>query len=1478
MDLLLTVAGDATGSLGPAGQPVPLLVTVPTDCTLGTALPTIAQAAGLLPGPVRVEGVPLDPSTPLGHPPLVNGAQLDIGNDDRPAAGGSGHTVRGRGPRPGGPMVEIEVAAGPAAGARWSLPPGRYDLGRGGECDLVVSDRSLSRRHAILDIGARGAQITDAGSCNGTVADGDAVGGRPHAIPLGAEVHVGATLLRIRGARAQEPRRGRPEGDGTLSVNRAPRVETAARPVVIRWPTLREPPQPARPSWLALLLPLAVSAGAAFFLRHPLYLVFGLLGPVMTTTQFTSDARRHVRRCRQARAQHAHDVRQAGTRRAAALSAEARRREVAAPDLARAVATCAGPTSELWRRDPRDADWLALRLGRGPVRSDVTMVNDEGDEERPVLPVVPLLLPMSEVGVAGIATAGVRAGRVGAGGVGAGGVDAVASLARAVLVQAVTWHGPRQLRVWILTDRTESLARWRWLAHSPHVLVESGDDGASLARLGSLDGHGDAAARLRELAALLRHRETRVRESGVEAPPEWHLVVLDGARRLREQPGTASILRDGPGLGVVSLCLDSTAEELPSECAAVVTVSSSDLAHYHLHTHESVRFAPDLCDEQCCATIGRSLAPLRDGTPDAHDGLPDRLTLADALGQDPTDPDVIRSIWACGGATTAVPVGADAGGPVRVDLRLDGPHALVGGTTGSGKSELLRTLVASLAVFNRPDRLSFVLVDYKGGSAFDACADLPHVVGLVTDLDGSASARALAGLAAELRRREALLRQAGASDIESYAVAVDSGAARADGMPLRHLPRLVLVVDEFRALADDLPEFVAGMVRLAALGRSLGIHLVLATQRPAGIVSPDIRANVGLRIALRVRDESDALDVVDSTDAARLPARRPGRALLRTGGGPLVAFQTAYLASMTGEAAPEVRCRALPLSALGGAADDLPLLACTALPGGPSARSSASPDRGELAPLVAAVRACATSLQIASPPPPWLPPLPELLHQSELDKLDGPEGSSTKERTSDEPRRNCLSSLRAVALTDDPDHQRRAAWRWHPRDGHLAIVGRGRSGRTHALRALVLAVAEAECPACTSIHIVDSGAGLRDLAELPHVASYLTLDHPGAVRRLCRGLRDRARARSAYADDAPRDLVVVDGWEQARGILEGLEHGAAIDELMEAVRGGPARGVTLFASGERGLLTGALAACFAEKLVLDLADPADALLAGIDPPGLGRRPSGRAILTSTGLETQVVRVADASEVPTARLESAARLHAHHEGCGGPTWGVLPLPIRVPISRVYEALRGDLDQGTGCASGQGSPHRVAVGLGAGGETQLVPIGGRGWLLAGSRGSGRSTALGVIVQGLMRLSCPVLWCSPRHPKIPGMDVDAWCGPDDGPRLAELLSECHACVVDDLDALAGSPAESVLITHVTASPPRAPVIAAGALHDLVDSYRGLAGTLRRTGQGLILGSGARADELFGVRVPRGEPSLPGRGVWVFDGEATVVQIAVP
>ena len=181
--------------------------------------------------------------------------------------------------------------------------------------------------------------------------------------------------------------------------------------------------------------------------------------------------------------------------------------------------------------------------------------------------------------------------------------------------------------------------------------------------------------------------------------------------------------------------------------------------------------------------------------------------------------------------------------------------------------------------------MTFVLVDYKGGSAFSGCVHLPHVTGMVTDLDPHLTQRALASLSAELRRREKMLAAAGAKDIEEY-------TERAGREPRPDpLPRLVIVIDEFASLARDLPDFVTGLVSIAQRGRSLGIHLILATQRPSGAVSADIRANTNLRIALRMTDAAESADVIDAPDAAQISRTTPGRGYVRLGHASLVPFQ-----------------------------------------------------------------------------------------------------------------------------------------------------------------------------------------------------------------------------------------------------------------------------------------------------------------------------------------------------------------------------------------------------------------------------------------------------------------------------------------------------------------------------------------------------------------------------------------------------------
>ncbi len=221
-------------------------------------------------------------------------------------------------------------------------------------------------------------------------------------------------------------------------------------------------------------------------------------------------------------------------------------------------------------------------------------------------------------------------------------------------------------------------------------------------------------------------------------------------------------------------------------------------------------------------------------------------------------------------------IGDAASGPVRLDLIRHGPHLLVAGTTGSGKSELLRSLVLGLARGHGPHELAFMLVDFKGGATLAPLAALPHVQNLVSDLDAAAARRVLEQLSCELRRRERLLAAHHATDIAGYL------ESRTDADPL--LPALVVVIDEFRVFATELPGALEQIVQVATVGRSLGIHLVLSTQRPAGTLNAQLRANISSVIALRTTGEFESADLIGTDAAAHLDPGEPGWAFLRLGG------------------------------------------------------------------------------------------------------------------------------------------------------------------------------------------------------------------------------------------------------------------------------------------------------------------------------------------------------------------------------------------------------------------------------------------------------------------------------------------------------------------------------------------------------------------------------------------------------------------
>lgn len=621
------------------------------------------------------------------------------------------------------------------------------------------------------------------------------------------------------------------------------------------------------------------------------------------------------------------------------------------------------------------------------------------------------------------------------------------------------------------------------------------------------------------------------------------------------------------------------------------------------------------------AWLGRSAVALTSGAPpadvDAPPGgpdpadprLPGAVTLSALHGPAGTSRDVLER-WAAAEGW-AVPLGLGAAdAPVAVDLVADGPHLLVAGTTGSGKSELLQTLVLGVALRRSPADLALVLVDFKGGAGLGACSGLPHVVGQVTDLEPGLAARALAGLGAELRRRKAVLAEHGVPDVGR--------------LPHGVLPRLVVVMDEFRALTDDHPEFLPGLLRVAAQGRSLGVHLVLATQRPAGAVSADLRANVTARVALRVVDAAESRDVVGCPTAARIPVALPGRALLQVGAEPPVLLQTACAAVPPRPEPPVVRrAPAGPGHAAverGGGGGSAPG-AGDGLHGQVAGDAAGHSTRNAAAPvqqIVEDLRSAAEMAHLRPGPAPWLPPLPERV-------------------MADDPAVTALATLQPevtrpasgsvpLALGDLPDEQRRALVAWDPADGHLAVVGRARSGRTTAL----LTLATEALRRGLRVHAVVSARSAGRFGALRTHAGFGTLTgphDPAAVTALLRSLTDAPPTKGPHtqtsfpkgtiADEALAEntlptLVVVDGVEALRAALPPALPGQ--DPLWGALTEGPA-----FALSADGPSVGGLTARVGPRIVLLGNDRhADAALgAPIRFAGAGG-PPGRAVWLGPG--------------------------------------------------------------------------------------------------------------------------------------------------------------------------------------------------------------------------------------------------------------------
>ncbi len=1460
------------------GGSVALTVEADGRATVGDLRRALADVVGPADAPITAHAGPagsppvrLRDDAPLSASGLTTGMTIELGGEPDD---GTHRTTPLNGHAPGG--LEAAVVGGLHAGITCALAPGAdVSVGRAARSGLPLPDPEVSRTHAHLRAAAdgTGAVVTDTGSANGIRFGAWRLDGELN-LRGDQVVGIGESVLAVRRPAAGDAEVGADPGGGTRLFNRPPRIRVPDRLPELIVPVAPERPKGFRLPWLTTLLPLVLCGGLYFVLPggYAGYLLLMMaLSPLMAIANLVGDRRSGRREYLAAqeeysRARAAYEVE---LERLVAEEESASR--TAHPDpsalVRRAGAVGTYPSSTLWQRRPADSDFLELRVGLAdrPAHVALRSATPRPDGDRPEPPIVrdvPVTVDLADAGVLGVA--GPRAMSL--------------AVARSLLVQATVLHSPAELGVVIITGR-DTAADWDWATWLPHTTPAS--SAFACARMVATDAT-QAEARLTELRRLVDERLAERRSALVQGPPPGRalLVVLDGARRLRDLNGLGELLTDGPGAGVRVLCLDTEENALADECGATLVAATPSGSRVTLRRTGLIPVEDVLADglvAEAAESAARALAPLRLlGERGGDAALPDRLDFLGLAGVEPVTPETVARRWAAspnGRCTTAL-LGAGTTGPVSVDLKKDGPHGLVAGTSGSGKSELLQTLVASLAASNTPDALTFVLVDYKGGSAFAACADLPHCVGLVTDLDGHLVKRALDSLSAELRRRERLFADAEAKDIEDYWAR--TGA---------RLPRLVIVVDEFASLAEELPDFVTGVVGIGMRGRSLGVHVILATQRPGGVVTADLRANLNLRICLRVTSSAESLDVIDTADAARIPVRRPGRAYVRTGHGDLTAFQAARVgrprSAESGQNGPSVRVEVRRIEALGRT----------------SAAASEEDEPGadgrtDLSDLVTAVRGAAEAAGLSRPPRPWLPPLPE--HVPLIAEPDAAHGPASA----------------VLGLADRPSDQTQDPFVLDlERTGPVAIAGMARTGRSTALRTLGVSLAEGASPADLHLYAMDCGnQALASLASLPHCGAVVDGADTARLERLMNALhtevdrRQRAlsaaghgsiaeqRASATYGERLPYVVVLVDRLEGYFGRYAELDGGRMVDRLEELLRTGPGAGVTLVLSTDRSGFHHRISSAVAARLVLRQATPDDAAVFGLDPRTAPRRmPAGRGVWTVTGEEVQVALVRpDGSG--TTRAGAVERISAElaDRWKDVPSkrlpWRVDPLPEEISFPEA-EALRVTA-----------RPSGPAVCTPAVGGDHLGPLdvdlasAGSAFLVSGPQRSGRSSALASIVTSLAGRTdgLPVLAVAPRPSPLrdlaglPGV-LDVLTG--DPADIALSVADAAvtgpiALVVDDGELLSDHTlSEALEAFSRQARDTGSVLVAAATTEDVMASpYRGWIAAVRRARSGMLLNPSGHVDgEVFGLRLPRslagGWP--PGRALLVERGQTMPAQL---
>ncbi len=786
----------------------------------------------------------------------------------------------------------------------------------------------------------------------------------------------------------------------------------------------------------------------------------------------------------------------------------------------------------LWERMPKDDDFLSVRLGIGEEefsveiqspRKGFTLEDDPMLDEAVALREryktvsgVPISISLTEKKVIGV-------------------VGATMDVLKVVVANTVVLHAPDEVKLVLIYNAMDT-KNMRWACDLPHVW----SDDRKQRFVATNKEEAKALLSTLEEAVAGRDADRKEKETSV---PTYVVLVLD-EQLVEDMPFRRHLINPENQVGVSTVFFGKKFNNIPKECVAIIQ-KDADLCGIYVKNENNNRFISyeaDTVDDTMMSEISTGINKVPIKAAKGTQGVPERITFLDMYRVGNVDALEITNHWKTNISekSLAAPIGIKAGGEafcLDIHEKLHGCHGLVAGTTGSGKSEFLQAYILSMMINYSPDEVAFVLVDFKGGDMARPFLKTPHLAATISNLSGNTLHRALISLEAEVKNRQNIFNKSAEKlnvdkiDINSYHKFFK------DKKLSTPLPHLIIVIDEFAQLKSQHPEFMSKLVDIAQVGRSLGIHLILATQRPSGVIDPQIWSNAKFKVCLKVLDKQDSMDMINHPEAALI--KQPGRAYVQVGYDEIFEqIQSGYSGADYIEQDDYIDEDSVSVDMINWPAEKIrtakKLLA------------DKKSERTQLEEVVSSIVSCGEAQNVRVKQL-WLPPLPSALL---LEKCNGYCESFDLEKWDSAP----LGEI-ACGMADFPERQEQRSFALNfLKNGHLAIYGASGTGKSTLVQTILFAAASQYSPAVFNAVVLDfDGNSLASAAAMPHCAAYASGDDENAVEEIMRTLQaiiDERHEKFTQNHCANYESYVSSGGEPMPFVLVALDNYAAFREKM----------------------------------------------------------------------------------------------------------------------------------------------------------------------------------------------------------------------------------------------------------------------------------------------------------------------------------------